>query len=646
MKESGLKMRLLRSSLIILLFIIGMQTCSALTYSGGGEWEYSMEINLKENSGQDLTNYQVPVVLNSSNFDFSRAHISGQDIRFTAGDRQLQHWIEEWNVQSKRATIWVKVPSIASGGTARITMHYGNPLASDISSGTSTFEFFDDFSGNSLAFGNWEQFTTGGGQLAVASGAARLIVPNYHPADISSIKTSKDFPINSMFVVKRKKVTTGTDPRGPVIVQGFVDSRNEDRSYLLVNTELRNETKVSWMLKNSTSSVGYTSKDLSDLNVPEDTWYTTGVAWYLEDEMGKVAFFKNGARDSKMDISTTERTNNLNTIKVKAYLLARTYPDVSDNTGYAAFDHAYVRKFVSSEPTVTVGKISGAIAQETTNDTMQPVNINVNVPGGIFNAVRIFDASAYDASALEELQASGFNLILLRTTADSIWSLERFVKTAHEKDMQVYAMIFDETGNPESVRLTVEQVADYNSKSLALFDGINIALNPCSENPGEACRANLELLAKLRESSGNLPLAVDVPVSYSRSDLQEVSDNVEFFILQTYDAQGSINSSAEIIDSISAKMGEIRGSGEKALIDIAVGGDYMTDGSVQNLIEELQDYYSKDSAFLGTSIVVSDDYQKYSRTEPVTDGSRTTPAFTALIAITMLLGVACLLRKK
>lgn len=646
MKESGLKMRLLQSSLIILLFIIGIQTCSALTYSGGGEWEYSMEINLKENSGQDLTNYQVPVVLDSSNFDFSRTQISGQDIRFTAGDRQLQHWIEEWSVQSKRATIWVKVPSIASGGTARITMHYGNPLASDISSGTSTFEFFDDFSGNSLAFGNWEQFTTGGGQLAVASGAARLIVPNYHPADISSIKTSKDLPINSMFVVKRKKVTTGTDPRGPVIVQGFVDSRNEDRSYLLVNTELRNEAKVNWMLKNSTSSVGYTSKDLADLNVPEDTWYTTGVAWYLEDELGKVAFFKNGARDSKMDFITTEKTNNLNTIKVKAYLLARTYPDVSDNTGYAAFDHAYVRKFVSSEPTVTVGKVSGAIAQETTNDTQQAVNINVTVPGGIFNAVRIFDTSAYNASNLEKLQASGFNLILLRTTAENIWSLERFVKAAHDNDIQVYAMVFDETGNTGSIRTTVEQVADYNSKSLARFDGVNIALNPCSEDPGEACRANLALLENLRESSGNLPIAVDVPVSYSRSDLQEVSDNVEFFILQTYDEQGSLNSSATIIDSISAKMGEIRGSGEKALIGIAVGSDYMTDAGVQNLIVELQDYYSKDAAFLGTSIVVYDDYQEYSRTEPVTDGSRTTPAFTALIAITMLLGVACMLRKK
>ena len=648
MKVSGLKIRILWHGLINLLFIIGFtQTCAALTYSGGGEWENSTEINIKDNSGQDLTNYQVPVVLNSSNFDFSKAQNAGQDIRFTSGDRQLQHWVEEWDVQSGRAKIWVMVPYIASGGTTRIIMHYGNPLATDINSGASTFQFFDDFSGNNLAFGNWEQFTTGGGQISVVSGTVRLIVPDYHPADISRIKSSDDFPINSMFVVKRKKVTTGTDFRGPLIVQGFVDSRNEDRSHMLVSTELERETKVNWILKNSTADVSRTTADLTDLNVVEDTWYTTGVAWYLEDELGRVAFFKNGVRDSRMDFTTTERTNNLNLINVKAYLSARTYPDVSDNTGYAAFDYAYVRKFVSGEPTVTVGRVTGAAAQESTNDTPEPAKINVTVPGGVINAVRIFDTTTYDASALEELNASGFNLIMVRTNAENIWSLERFVKNAHENGIQVYAMIIRDAGNSASMIDTAQQVADYNNKSLARFDGITIALNPCSEDPNEACEDNLALLESLRASSGSLPIAVDVPVSYDRSALQEVSDEVEFFILLTYDEQGEyLNNTATIIDSISAKMGEVRGAGENALIGIAVGEDYMTDTQVQGLIEGLQDYYSQDTAFMGTAIVVYEDYREYSQVTPSTDENRAIPAFTVLIAISMLLGAIFILKKK
>lgn len=634
--------------MVVLLFVVGFtHVCAALTYSGGGEWEYSTEITIKENSGQDLTNYQVPVILKSPDFDFSRAQAGGHDLRFTSGDKQLQHWVEEWNAQSKTATVWVRVPHVASGGTARIQMHYGNPLAADISSGTSTFQFFDDFSGNNLAFGNWEQFTTGGGQIRVVSGTVRLIVPDYHPADIARIKSSDNFPINSMFVVKRKKVTTGTDSRGPVIVQGFVDSRNEDRSHLLVSTELLNEASVKWVIRNSTASTSFTSSDLTNINAAEDTWYTTGVAWYLEDEKGKVAFFKNGVRDSKMDLATTERANNLNLINVKAYLSARTYPDVSDNTGYAAFDHAYVRKFVPDEPTVTVGKVAGADVQGNTSAAPEPVKINVTVPGGVINAVRIFDTTTYDASLMKELNASGFNLIMVRTTTENIWGLERFVKAAHENGIQVYAMLIRDAGSSGSITDMAQQIADYNNKSLARFDGINIALNPCSEDPDEACEDNLALLEDLRASSGSLPVAVDVPVSYDRSALQEVSENVEFFILLTYDEQGAyLNDTATIVDFVSAKMGEIRGAGENALIGIAVDEDYMTDTQVQGLIEGLQDYYAEDTAFMGTSIVVFKDYQEHSRVTAETDDSRTIPAFTGIIAVTMLLAGAYVVRKR
>ena len=41
------------------------------------------------------------------------------------------------------ARIWVKVPSIPSGGTT-IYLYYGNPAASAASNGTTTFVFFDN----------------------------------------------------------------------------------------------------------------------------------------------------------------------------------------------------------------------------------------------------------------------------------------------------------------------------------------------------------------------------------------------------------------------------------------------------------------------------------------------------------------------
>jgi len=72
------------------------------------------------------------------------------DIRFTSSDGTtlLPYWIESSDQSS--AKVWVKVPLIPVGGTT-VYLYYGNPSAASASSGTNTFMFFDDFSGNDWA---------------------------------------------------------------------------------------------------------------------------------------------------------------------------------------------------------------------------------------------------------------------------------------------------------------------------------------------------------------------------------------------------------------------------------------------------------------------------------------------------------------
>ena len=53
------------------------------TESGFSEWNYDKEIIVKENSDETLTDYQVLLELDSSNFDFSGAQPDGSDLRFT-----------------------------------------------------------------------------------------------------------------------------------------------------------------------------------------------------------------------------------------------------------------------------------------------------------------------------------------------------------------------------------------------------------------------------------------------------------------------------------------------------------------------------------------------------------------------------------
>ncbi|WP_342304864.1 DUF2341 domain-containing protein [Methanolobus sp. ZRKC5] len=636
--------RIIYATLLLLICIVLVQTCAALTYSGGGVWNFSEEITIKENSGNNLINYQIPIVLDSSNFDFSIARSEGEDIRFSSGDKQLQHWIEEWDVSMEEAVVWVKVPSIAANGSAKITMQYGNPDAVDVSSGSSTFELYDDFSGSSL-FGNWESYTTGGSELKVSNGVSNLIVPKFHPEDVVSIKSKDEFPINSMFVVKRKKVTTGTDSRGPIIAQGFVDPQRETKNQVLTSTELENETKVTWILKNSKSDARYFPADITSVNVAEGDWYTVGVAWYMGDEFGKIAWFKNGVRDSRMDLTATEENNYIPLTDMKVYLFASTYSDVSDNTGYASFDYAYVRNFVSEEPTVM---FAGNIAQEETITEVEPARINITPASGLMSAIRIFGTEGYDDATIVDLKDSGINTVMLLTDGDDVWNLERFVKQARDNDMQVYAMIFNDPksdsdeDNSVYVKNVLEKVIDYNNKSLSAFDGVDIALDPCSDDPEEACTLNLLLLEDVREIVGDeLAVAIDIPASYALADIPEVSASADLIVLQTYSLDDNYPQTKDaIIDSIAPKMGEIRISESKAIIGIAVNEGFMTDTGVQSLLEELQDYYANDTAFMGTSIVVYEDYDEYSMIPETTEESRGIPGFTVLFAAAGLLAVS------
>ncbi|MCW7078265.1 MAG: hypothetical protein OCU22_03930, partial [Canidatus Methanoxibalbensis ujae] len=46
-------------------------------------FKYIRKITITERSGNDLTDYQVLIELNSTNFNFAHAQSNGEDIRFT-----------------------------------------------------------------------------------------------------------------------------------------------------------------------------------------------------------------------------------------------------------------------------------------------------------------------------------------------------------------------------------------------------------------------------------------------------------------------------------------------------------------------------------------------------------------------------------
>ena len=127
------------------VFLLSLDTCLA-QWDG---WDWQREVTISNGSGSALTDFQVKIDLSSltPSFDFSHAKGDGSDLRITDADEETEipFWIEKWDSTAQEAIIWVKVPSIPVSGST-IYLYYGNTLASTMSNGTATFEFFDDFS--------------------------------------------------------------------------------------------------------------------------------------------------------------------------------------------------------------------------------------------------------------------------------------------------------------------------------------------------------------------------------------------------------------------------------------------------------------------------------------------------------------------
>ena len=101
-------------------------------------WSYRKKITIQENAGQDLTDYQIKIVVHygfgtDSDGDI---YLGGKcksdfgDVRFTKDDGKtlLSYWMEE-KVDEDYAIFWVKIPSIPANGTTDIYIYYGNPDA-------------------------------------------------------------------------------------------------------------------------------------------------------------------------------------------------------------------------------------------------------------------------------------------------------------------------------------------------------------------------------------------------------------------------------------------------------------------------------------------------------------------------------------
>ena len=115
--------------------------------SGENWWNTSFSNRIQitfnnTNSTENLTNFPILVVLNSTRINYSLTQDLGQDIRFVDADNItiLPYEIELWN-ESNISYVWVNVPQIDNGSTTDyIWMYYGNSTTGDAQNITGTWD--------------------------------------------------------------------------------------------------------------------------------------------------------------------------------------------------------------------------------------------------------------------------------------------------------------------------------------------------------------------------------------------------------------------------------------------------------------------------------------------------------------------------
>jgi Alpha-tubulin suppressor and related RCC1 domain-containing proteins len=101
-------------------------------YSG---WDYRVPITIQERSGNNLTDYQVGMIVDTySLISEGKMNPDCSDIRFTylypnGTEVEIPYWIEPDTCNTTNTIIWIKVPYIPANGNATVYMYYGNPNA-------------------------------------------------------------------------------------------------------------------------------------------------------------------------------------------------------------------------------------------------------------------------------------------------------------------------------------------------------------------------------------------------------------------------------------------------------------------------------------------------------------------------------------
>ncbi len=99
-------------------------------------WQYAVPVDITENSGSNLINWQVPITFDTQTpIGSGKMNTNGSDIRFAediAGVSLLNYWVES-GINTTTTKLWVSIPSISASSTITVYLFYGDSTAPSLS---------------------------------------------------------------------------------------------------------------------------------------------------------------------------------------------------------------------------------------------------------------------------------------------------------------------------------------------------------------------------------------------------------------------------------------------------------------------------------------------------------------------------------
>jgi hypothetical protein len=359
-------------------------------------WVYRRNITVS-NSGGNLTNYQVKIVANLSDSKQNMSQ-SCDDIRFTyynsTADNQteLNYWIEYCNLSaSDNITVWVNVTYLQNNTNTTLYIYYGNPSAQNLSNGSKTFLYFEDFSsGNSS---NWQCMKNdGSGDPATLNASSGYIVISMPSTGNNEYCYMNSWANLSNWSMEAMALVNHTNTNYNHGLGGFINTVSGGNGFI-TQAHAINGYEIYKLVSGTYTQ----AKAVSMAPIGRNAW-------------SKVRFDFTNISNTAVYNSTYNGTNAYTDTGIWGYAM----PSISvwtTNTGSYVYwyDNVFVRKFYGYDPVVVVGAAEPNNFTETDARNM----INLGIYDSLGNLTNYTDQQIYARYANTEQDNGTFDVVVI-----------------------------------------------------------------------------------------------------------------------------------------------------------------------------------------------------------------------------------------